>query len=341
MAEIDNTADRSASEHDTCWRWNGSMWVGAADNVSLRDPTGLAEQRLEQRHATPAPNQFISFGLSATSANGDDEFIYSAHEQMRTLPSHQALKAISRMPKPRTTHTAEPPSYGTVMHQESLSKLVTRVRAGEMQRLLGDVKPGLEFAQRRKARAVQVNELHKAAPARGRTEMHSDAVVESSEPVADLYLAGNSRVVSQLPATQNQFLRPSQEATPASRLGVRDQLAALTEILKQEGNKPAGEIDPATDLYNLAAMLPPKAASSEIDPTLKKLEERIALLETDLRIERGARSTAFHQLQYEITRKSRQWRWACMITTVAGTSVVLAAIGKLLTSPWAVWEKWF
>jgi hypothetical protein len=67
---------------------------------------------------------------------------------------------------------------------------------------------------------------------------------------------------------------------------------------------------------------------------LKKLEERIARLEYELRAARGMVSTAIKQLRSEISDSSRQWHWVWRITAGSALCVAVAVVGFVFGPSW-------
>src|ERR1041385_4777612 len=71
-------------------------------------------------------------------------------------------------------------------------------------------------------------------------------------------------------------------------------------------------------------------SNSDLEGKLKKMEERIASLERNLRSDRADRFWAFHQLRSEMAEMPRQWRWYWIITAGSALFIALVALGIIL-----------
>jgi hypothetical protein len=234
-------------------------------------------------------------------------------------------------------------SYARVAGGDSLSKLAIKIRARGMQQFVEDIKPSAEFDRRRKTHLSSEKEpITRRVAGAGKKQL--GAVVESSLPIP----------VDKL-ATRN-MPRPAKCQTPslnvdevlASRSGLRQKLDGIAEILKDEGKKQFGTIDPRTigrlahhlqrlaEEWNNRSDWPNELGETNLslEADLKKLHERIARLEHDLRVERAIRSTAIHQLRSEMSDSSHQWQWVSRISAGSALFVALAVGGFFGRSWW-------
>ena len=313
MAQVRNGTDYRTSNCNPCWRWDGSQWVEAED---LKLPL----------HSDS--NQ--SFGTNPYS--GDSVF-YSVPERPAHLPAHQLPsldRAEARNGKSSIAGARQPYSYERLLHETSLSHLVRTTRAVGIERFRAETRPGMEFLQRR--RAPRYVEKEPQAYARAST-----AETQAHEPVLDR-VPGAAANVARKNSAQRAVVQTVRTISPSetpSNQSVKHKFGALVDVLKEEGSKSAGEIDPSIivrlchDLEQLTAALPGEA-DGQIDLTPNRLQERVALLETDLRTERGIRSAAFQQLEHQLRITSRRLQWLWMSLVAAGLLALLAGAVKLI-----------
>jgi hypothetical protein len=130
----------------------------------------------------------------------------------------------------------------------------------------------------------------------------------------------------------------------ASRSGLGHKLQVIITLLKEEGEKQSSEINPSTiaelawQLQKLTEEFPMQAGfDSDVETKIKHLEDQIASVRQDLRIERGARSTTFQRLESELDTVSRQWRWVCWVGLGIAMFFAFAVGFVLLLQPWRAW----
>lgn len=125
---------------------------------------------------------------------------------------------------------------------------------------------------------------------------HMKLIAAPPPTAADVQLSDNDRAPTGTAIPHSHALRGTTalDAVLASRPGITEKLDALVEVLKQEGERKVGEIDPGAirqighHLQNLTAALlidanEPADSDSEFRLKVKALDDRLVKLAGELR----------------------------------------------------------
>jgi hypothetical protein len=312
MIEVMNdSADGQLKECTQCWRWNGRKWVKPEAHER---PSLIATER-QCHQSIKEGSKLLITGLAENSASENGTQV-SVDEHDIILPmvcriQGQALDTTN--PYPAGSPDASGAIYAQFRQQDSTSRLVSKVRARGTQKFLNEPKPAIEFRHRSRGRTL-------GAPTVERPEV-SGNLTTTLLPLGTRSAPRDIRVGGPR-ASEAEQSGSNLDEVVASQLETGDQfnhLQSRTATLCNSKELPAG-------------------VGLEFESRLGLIENRIALLEKEIRIERGDRLMTLHRLEAALAQKFQHWRWSWGIAAGAAIITLVALIAELFLLPG--WRNW-